>query len=291
MPRALPPLNALRAFEAAGRHQSFSGAAEELNVTHAAISRHVRGLEQRLQVQLFRKIARGVELTEDGATYLSLITPALDQIAAATEEIGASTSGFITISCEPTFAFKWLMPKLGLFHEAYPDIEIDLKSSPKLANLRTYECDLAIRFCEWVPPPVRSDQISSSPVFPFGAPSMPLADDPADLLGLKLMHEDNGALWKRWFVAAGVEEIYKPAKSRALTTLLAIEGALAGQGVVLAPAELVSNDVEAGRLHRLSPIGLKYGGYHLLYLDELANRRPIRAFREWLLRETRDFRL
>ncbi|MEM9045252.1 MAG: LysR substrate-binding domain-containing protein [Pseudomonadota bacterium] len=285
MPRSLPPLNALRAFEAAGRRQSFTGAAEELNVTHAAISRHVRGLERRLQIQLFRTVARGVELTEDGAAYLTRITPALDQIAEATEALSLVTPGTLSISCEPTFAFKWLMPRLGQFQAMHPEIEIDLHSTPELANLKTYESDLALRFCHDAPD-VRADLISISPVYPYGAPSLPVAKDPSDLLNLKLMHEDNGALWKRWFAAAGLHDAYQPQKTSGLTTLLAIEGALAGQGVVLSSAELVCQDVEAGRLKKLSPLGLAYGGYHLLCLEELAGRRSIRQFRDWLLTET-----
>ncbi|MEM1276644.1 MAG: LysR substrate-binding domain-containing protein [Pseudomonadota bacterium] len=285
MPRSLPPLNALRAFEAAGRRQSFTGAAQELNVTHAAVSRHVRGLERRLQVQLFRTVARGVQLTEIGAAYLARITPALDQIAQATEALGKAQPSTLTISCEPTFAFKWLMPRLGQFQALHPEIDIDLQSTPKLADLKTYECDLALRFCHSAPD-MRADLISVSPVFPYGAPSLPVAEQPSDLLALKLMHEDNGALWKRWFEAAGLRDAYQPQKTSGLTTLLAIEGALAGQGVVLSSAELVCQDVELGRLKRLSPIGLAYGGYHLLCLEELAGRRSIRKFRDWVLSET-----
>ncbi|MBY8976830.1 LysR family transcriptional regulator [Rhodobacteraceae bacterium NNCM2] len=290
MPRRLPPLNALRAFEAAGRQQSFTGAAEELNVTHAAISRHVRGLEHRLGVQLFRNAARGVELTEIGAEYLREITPALDRIAEATEALDGGVHGTLRISCEPTFAIKWLMPQLGKFQDAYPDIDIHLDSTPRLADLKKHECDLAIRFCREVPEGVEAAHICASPVYPYAAPSVACGDDPADLLKLRLLHEDKGNLWCRWFAAAGVEAPTISGRTASLSTLLAIEGALAGHGAVLTSTELVENDVQAGRLRRLSSIGLEYGDYCLLFLATTARRKSFRAFRDWIIAATEGLR-
>ena len=147
MVRRLPPLNALRAFEAAGRHVSFSGAAKELNVSHAAISRHVRGLEKRLGVQMFQNVARGVELTEAGSRFLRAISPAFDQIAQAMEELCGGEEGLVTISSEPTFAVRWLIPRLGRFQELHPNLETRVDASTRLADVQRYECDLAIRFC------------------------------------------------------------------------------------------------------------------------------------------------
>lgn len=289
MPRQLPPLNALRAFEAAGRHGSFTGAAGELNVTHAAVSRHVRGLERRLGAQLFRTVSRGVELTETGAEYLSRISPALDRIGEATEAVSA-LSGVISISCEPTFAAKWLMPRLGEFQDAHPDIEVRLVSSPKLADLARYECDLAIRFLREGRSDLPSTPISSSPVYPYGAADFPVAERPADLSRHRLLHEDRGDLWRRWFADAGAPEAAPPGRTSPLPTLLAIEGALAGHGVVLASEELVAADVRAGRLKRLSAHGYPWGDYFLVSLPETMRRRPVRAFRDWFVAATADLR-
>ena len=172
MPRRLPPLNALRAFEAAGRHGSFSKAADELNVSHAAISRHVRGLEQRIGVQLFLNAKRGVELTPLGQTYLLAITPALDAIALATDELSARPEDLLSISCEPTFAVKWLMPRLGGFHDLHPGIEITIQSSSRLADLRRYECDVAIRYGSGAWGGLTSELISCATVYPIGAPRL-----------------------------------------------------------------------------------------------------------------------
>ena len=147
MARFLPKLNAVRAFESAGRHGSFSRAAAELNVSHAAISRHVRGLEADLGVQLFKVIARGVELTDAGRLYLSKVEPALDEISAASEVLRERDDASISVTCEPTFAGKWLMPNLGHFKRAYPDVSVRLESAPKLADIRNFEFDIAVRYC------------------------------------------------------------------------------------------------------------------------------------------------
>ncbi|MFD2205727.1 LysR substrate-binding domain-containing protein [Kiloniella antarctica] len=290
MPRYLPPLNAVRAFEAAGRHESFSRAAEELNVTHAAISRHVRGLEKQLGAQLFRKVARGVALTENGKAYLVKITPALDLVSEASEALRGQQTGTILISCEPTFAMKWLMPRLGEFQEISPDVDVSLVASSELADLKNHQCDLAIRYYSQVPVGISCDLISTSPVFPYGIPTFMEAKLPEDLLQYKLLHEDKGQSWTSWFAKAGHENFQMPQKSSPLSSLLAIEGALAGQGVVLASAELVAKDVENGRLKRLSNVSLDYGRYYLVFLNEVVRKKHVAAFRQWIINSTTEFR-
>lgn len=211
MVRRLPPLNALRAFEAAGRHESFSAAADELNVTHAAVSRHIRGLEQRLNVQLFRNISRGVELTEAGARFLRALSPAFDQIAHATEILSCENESLITVSCEPTFAVKWLMPRLGDFNALHPDIEVNVEATARLADIERYECDLALRFFKGASATFECEEISHTPIHPIGVPSLkkslPENPTPRDLLELRLLHEDKGQLWRRWFKMAGLEDV------------------------------------------------------------------------------------
>ena len=285
MTRSLPPLNAVRAFECAGRHGSFSAAAAELNVSHAAVSRHVRGLEERLGVQLFRTVSRGVELTADGADYLAQLTPALDQIAQATDALQHKDSGVVSISCEPTFALKWLMPRLGDFYKKHPEIAISLQSTPALADIARFERDIAIRYCQSVEAPLASDMISVFQVYPYAVPGFANARTPDEILQHRLLHEDDGVLWCRWFTQAGRPDIQLP-PSNPLSTLLAIEGALAGQGITLVSPELVADDVAAGRLVKLSEVGLDYGGYYLVYMPEIVRRRPVQAFRAWFLEIT-----
>ncbi len=290
MPRRLPPLNALRAFEAAGRHRSFSRAAEELNVSHGAVSRHIRGLEDRLGVQLFRTVSRGVDLTEAGQGYLTAITPALDLIAEATETLTGIHDGSVTISAEPTFTARWLMPRLGGFRARYPDVDIRLEASPKIADLHRHECDLAIRFFKGETDCFGCDLLSRTPVYPVGSPDLDWTDDPEKMARLGVLHDDNGALWRRWFALAGHPDIDLPRSPVGLTTLLAVEGAIAGQGLALASSEIVANDLAAGRLVRFSDIGLDYGGYYLVYLPETGRRKPVQAFRAWLIEETATLR-
>lgn len=294
MPRQLPPLNALRAFEAAGRQSSFSRAADELNVTHAAISRHVRGLEKRLGVQLFRNVSRGVELTEHGTKFLLSVTPAFDQIAKATEDLSQANEGLVSISCETVFAVKWLMPRIGEFYEQNPNVEVKIESSSKLADIQHYECDLAIRFLRDGVQEPGSDLICRSVIYPTGAPhlkSSPHGDDsPSDILRQKLIHERNANLWHRWFLKAGVTGANIPKASNPLRSLLAIEAAIAGQGVALIPDELGADSLADGRLMRFSSIGLDYGGYFLVYLKETSRRKEVQSIRNWLLEQTRYLR-
>lgn len=290
MARYLPPLNALRAFEAAGRHQSFSRSADELNVSHAAISRHVRGLEKRLGVQLFRNVARGVELTKAGQNYLDQITPALEQISAATESIRLREEGTLSISCEPTFALKWLMPRLGQFQKLHPEIDVTLVTDSRFADVGNNEVDLGIRCCATPSGDLGFDIISNAPYHPYASPDFDEPKTPRDLLSENLLHWDTGQVWNSWFAEAGVAGVNLHRSPRPFNSTLAIEGALAGQGVVLASPELVSNEVSSGRLRKLSDIGTCFKGYYLVYAKEARRRKSVAAFRQWFIGETTMFR-
>lgn len=185
---------------------------------------------------------------------------------------------------------KWLMPRFGEFQQQFPDLDVTLKSTSALADIRNNECDLAIRYCHRVERGLDYDLISVSPVFPHGSPDFDEVASPAELLRYRLLHEDKGQLWTRWFARSGAADFILPRAPKSLASLLAIEGALAGQGIILASSELVANDVRSGRLKRLSNIGLDYGGYYLVYLTEVGRRKPVRAFRRWLLAATTEFR-
>lgn len=290
MSRYLPPLNALRAFEAAGRHQSFTGSADELNVSHAAISRHLRGLEKQLGVQLFKNVARGVVLTDAGHRYLQEITPALEKISQASEQLRDRVEGNLSISCESTFAMKWLMPRLGEFQDRFADIDVTLVSSNKIADIANSEFDVAIRCCSKVGPGLGYDTLSTAPYYPYGRSNLPEIDLPEDFLTRSLLHWDTGQMWTRWFAEAGVADVKIHRSPRPFDSLLAIEGALAGQGIVLMSPELVANDVQQGRLKQMSSLGLGFIGYFLVYSPQSARRRAVSEFRRWLTEETVAFR-
>jgi LysR family transcriptional regulator, glycine cleavage system transcriptional activator len=294
MPRRLPPLNALRAFEAAARHESFAGAAAELHVDHAAISRHVRALEARLGVTLFRRAKRGVELTPAGRQYLQAVSAAFDGIAEATDVLARPKHVQIRLSVEPAFAGKWLIHRLGRFHAEHPDLDVVLDSTSRLVDLMRDEADLAIRYGLGGWPGLRQDLITSVSLYPVGRPELRgrrrAALQPHDLRAFVLLHEDDGHLWRRWFASAGITDINVSRGPRILETALAIDAAIAGQGIALADEILVADDLAAGRLARLCDIPLLDNAYYLVSPASALRRRPIAAFRDWLLAETAALR-
>lgn len=285
----LPPLNALRAFEVAARHSSFTGAATELRVSHAAISRHVRALEARLGVTLLRRAKRGLELTEDGARYLKAVSAAFESIAEATEALAKPKEVRVRVTAEPAFAGRWLIRRLGRFQEAHPDIDVVLDASPRLVDLARDEADLAIRYGQGGWPGLRQDQLASSRLYPVGRKELRrrrAAFAPDELRAFVLLHEDDGSLWRRWFAAAGVTDANVSRGPRILETALALDAAVAGQGIALADEALIADDLASGRLVKLCDIALADGAYFLLSLPNAQRRRPLAAFRDWLLTET-----
>ncbi len=290
----LPPLNALRAFEVAARHNGFTGAATELHVSHAAVSRHVRSLEGRLGVTLFRRAKRGVELTEDGLRYLKAVSAAFESIAEATEALAKPNYVQVRVSVEPAFAGKWLIHRLGRFQSAHPDVDVVFDSSPRLVDLTRDEADLAIRYGKGGWPGVRQDLLASSRHYAVGRRELRgrrrAAFAPDELRAFVLLHEDDGSLWRRWFAAAGVADVNVSRGPRILETGLAIDAAVAGQGIALADEALIADDLANGRLVKLCDVALADGAYYLLSLASAQRRRPLAAFRDWLLAETASLR-
>lgn len=292
MSRNLPPLNALRAFDAAGRHESFSRAAEELGVSHSAISRHVRGLEMRLSTKLFKDLPRGLRLTPAGAQYLAQISPAFDQIAEATEAFLEKPAGAIVINSEPMFAAKWLVPRLGGFNAAFPETEIRLEVSAALVDIARYEADLAIRFYNGGMPDVPATLLSDVEIHAYAAPGLcptPVTD-PGQLLQFPLLRDRKEDLWPRWFAAAGGDPADLPPRAWHMAELLGLEAAIAGQGVFLAAADVVDADLRAGRLVQCAPAGIKQGRFYLIFGEGVVRRKAVRQFRDWLLEESAGLR-
>ena len=285
VPRILPPLNALRAFEAAARLNSFTKAADELNVSHSAISRHVRGLEKRLDVQLFKVAKLGVSLTADGHSYAAKISPALDQIALATEELVHQPKGTINLSPEPSFAQKWLVPRLGQFRERHPDIDIVLRATTELVDIPAHAADMALRFC-WNKTDVSGfDLVSDRPFYPYAAPGLagsgPISA--RDLADHQLIGYYIEELWPMWFQAAGLDDIPDLKSTPPMQSLLGIEYAVSGQGILLMSSDLVGPEVRDGKLVQLSDIGVQCGAYYIVTNEKAARRRAVRLFREWVL--------
>ena len=291
MSRTLPNLNALRAFEAAARHESFSRAAEELGVSHSAISRHVRGLEARLGVQLFRDSSRGVALTAEGGHYLSRITPAFDVIGEATEGLADTPSGRVVVNSEPVFAAKIVVPRMAKFQRDLPDIELRLVGSNELADLDRYEADLAIRYAKTGHLQEPSDLLSDAAIFPFAAPGY-LKDDilrPEDLTHLPLLRDRGPNIWIDWVARAGWD-VDVPDPPWRMRAALALEAAVHGAGIYLGASDGTHLDEAAGRIVRVSDVSFRQGSFHLLTSGQAGRRKAVRAVRAWLLDITQNLR-
>ncbi len=291
MSRNLPPLNALRAFEAAGRHESFSKAAGELNVAHSAISRHVRGLEARLGVKLFRDLSRGVALTPEGKSYLERMVLALDLIAEATEDLTDAPVGKVVVNCEAFFAERFIVPRLARFYAAFPEIDLRLETSDHLADVERYEADLAVRFAHSGALSVPCDLLSDAMVYPFATPEVARAlKTPEALLTVTRFRDRRDDLWRAWFEAVDVVPVGIPDKDWRLQKTMAYEATLNGLGVLLCSEEVTSADVARGRLVKCNDCGLRDGAFFLVHGSRGVRRAAVRAFQGWLLEETEPFR-
>jgi len=296
MARRLPPLKSLRAFEAAGRHLSFTKAADELNVTQAAISHQVKSLEAALRMQLFRRFNRRLMLTDAGQTYLPALTGALDQIDAATRRLRADDdTGNLKISVATSLAAKWLLPRLARFRARHPDIDVQVSASDKLVDFARDDFDLGIRYGFGSYPGLRIDRLMQDTVFPVCSPALlqgptPLLR-PADLKHHTLLHEEwgepiNAPDWRAWLAAAGVEDVNPDRGPGYSHSSLALQAAIDGQGVALARSSLVGLDLEAGRL--VQPFGPVLPTTYACYVvspTATAERPKIKAFREWQLEQ------
>lgn len=296
MGRHLPPLNALRAFESAARHNSFTGAAAELNVSHAAISRHVRALEARLGVTLFIRASRGVALTPAGDEYLRAVSAAFDEIAAATSALTTPEEPQIRVNAHPAFAARWLLRRLDGFRRTHPGYAVALEATPSLVDLMRDDADLAICNGEATPPRMVDELLVRARLIPVCAPQLVETNRklaPAELKNFVLLHdEEDGSTWRRWFEAAGVEPAGTTRGVRILESGLAIDAAIAGQGVALADDFLVADDIAAGRLVCVCAVALSAPdcNYYLRSLPAARRRKPVAAFRSWLLSETERLR-
>lgn len=292
MSSELPPLNALRAFEVAGRHESFSRAAAELGVSHPAVSRHVRGLEHRLGVALFRDLPRGVALTDAGRDYVQEVSAALQAIAQATGAIGGPVQGRVVVSCEPRFARAVLVPRMAGFHARHPEIEVRLHSSRVVADVDRYEADLAVRFASRGDLDVPSDVVSNLPLHVYAAPSLRPEGwkGVSELLNYRRFWDRNTDVWRLWAESQGLDGAEWSRTGWRMQAELGYESTLCGQGVYLGASDCAQRDVAAGRLIRCFEHGLRNGAIRLVMGMQAGRKKSARLFRSWLLEATEDLR-
>jgi LysR family glycine cleavage system transcriptional activator len=290
MPRRLPSLNGLKAFEAAARHESFTKAAEELCVTPGAVSHQVKALEAELGVKLFKRERQRLIITDAGRRYLEVVREALDRIAAGTEQLQQrERAGVLTISTSPNFAGKWLVHRLGRFGEAHPNIELRVSAKPHHIDFAREDIDLAIRHSEGPASGLHCTRLCTEEQFPVCSPKLLMGRRPlkvpADLARHTLLHVDDHRDWTKWLDALGVKTV-DPAKGPVMNAPMAIDAAIECQGVAMARTALAAWDLIGRRLVRPFELRLPAAFAYWIVCPKASAQLPkIVAIREWLLAE------
>lgn len=287
--RNLPPLRALRAFEAAARHLSFTAAAEELHVTQAAVSQQIKHLEALLDTQLFRRINRRLVLSEDAQVYLPEVRESLERLSAATARMGRRQRlGVLTVSVMPSFASRWLIPRLPHFRQLHPDIRVRISAFEWPADFEKQDVDMAVRLGRGDWPGLHSELLMAEEIFPVCATELKQTmSEPGELAENTLLHDDyTREDWVTWLDAAGTAGI-DPAQGISFShTDLMLEAAEHGLGVALGRTPLVDDALDRGTL--IEPFDIRLKGdlaYYVVCPEPVADYPHIRAFREWLLQE------
>jgi LysR family glycine cleavage system transcriptional activator len=299
MPRRLPPLNALRAFEAAARLGSFAVAAQELRVTDSAVSQQVRTLERYLGTRLFKRLPRGLLLTELGSTYLPVLTAGFDRLSEATLRLrSVGVGGLLTVTTLPAFATGWLLPRIARFRDLYPRIDLCLKTGRTLADFRREDVDIAIRFGSGRGSDTRSVFLLAEDVFPVASPLLiPPGRIPlqvADLRSQPLLHDVDAHPhqpwldWHRWFDRAGVESTTALRGLQFTDSIVLLGAAVAGLGVALGRGPHIEGQLARGQLVRLTQDSWRAEwSYYLVAPAANFSRPNVKVFVAWLLEEAR----
>jgi LysR family glycine cleavage system transcriptional activator len=291
--RRLPPLTSIKAFEAAARHSNFKSAAQELHVTPGAVSLQIRQLEEWLGAPLFNRSGKNLELSAKGKAYLPELTAALNLLANATEQLmGDGVAGPLRLTVLPSFAQQWLLPRLGQFKAAYPDIELILDTSPESKELGSQQFDLAIRSGTGRWRGMHSELIAHESLVPMCSPQLLNGklrlSTPADLLHAPLLHDAPKDGWPRWFAAQALPAVADgDCKGyRFDDSGLLLQAAANGLGIALGRHFLARDLLKAGTLVTLFPDGIPNDySYWLVYPQATAKPARIQAFRDWLMAE------
>ncbi|MEQ9489485.1 MAG: transcriptional regulator GcvA [Alphaproteobacteria bacterium] len=291
----LPPLNTLRAFEAAARHLSFTKAADELFVTQAAVSHQIKTLEEALGVILFRRLNRAIMLTPEGQTFLPFVRDGLQSIAGGVERLRkVEATGPLNVTTLPSFASGWLVPRLSRFRKAHPEIDVRLTAIEKMVDFNVDDVDLAIRFGTGNYPGITSIKVMRESVFPVCSPAL-VTDGPYPLKTLDdlrhhtLLHDDLTIGWEVWLKEAGVSGIDPQAGPYFDMSALVIQAAIDGQGVAMARSTLAASALTEGRLVKPFDLTLPLNfAYYFCCPHALFDRPKVKAFREWLQAELKN---
>jgi LysR family glycine cleavage system transcriptional activator len=284
----MPPLSMLRAFEAAARTGGFTAAGRELNVTHAAVAQHVRGLEARLGIALMRREGRGLVLTVEGRRLAEGLGDGLETMRRAVAEVAGADDGPVRVTLTPSFSAHWLMPRVAAFREAHPEVELLFSPSAEVVDLARGEFDLAVRFGAGGWPGLEETLLLTSALVVVASPGLlarhPVAE-PADLARLPWVQETGTDEWRSWLAAHGVE-VGDKRDVLHLPGFHALAALREGQGVGLTARMFVEQDLAEGRLVALfeDEPARKRTGYFLVRRRG-AMRPSVAAFARWLGRE------
>jgi LysR family transcriptional regulator, glycine cleavage system transcriptional activator len=290
--RRLPPLNAIKAFEATARHLSFTKAARELMVTQGAISRHVQALEGELGAKLFVRHHRAIELTAKGEIYFRALRDAFDRIRDATEHVaGISDTPTLRLKLPPTFAIRWIVPRLARLHAIDRAFDVQITTSHSPVDFDREEIDVAIHSGEEPRPGTISTRLFGEMLTPVCSPALlrqgRALNRPADLKRYTLLcslHRPHD--WPAWIAAAGIEGVDGNSGLKFENSSLAYQAAIDRLGVAMAQAELVADDLASGRL--VAPFKLRVatsGAYFLVYPARSRGLAKVRRFEKWILEE------
>ncbi|MGF6964484.1 LysR family transcriptional regulator of beta-lactamase [Paraburkholderia sp. WC7.3g] len=280
------PLNALRAFESSARHLSFTRAAQELNVTQAAVSQQVRSLEERLGTALFKRLPRGLAMTDEGLALRPVLSDAFDRIEAALRQFdGGHLHEELTVGVVGTFAVGWLMPRVTSFRDAHPFVELRLLTHNNVIDLATEGLDFAIRFGDGTWPGSLATRLLDAPLAllctPEIAARLARPDDLADETLLRSYRMDD---WMNWFAAAGIAP--RPVRGPVFdSSRLMVEAAMQGAGIALAPASMFERELKTGRLVRPFDVEVEAGSYWLTCLKGKPMTPAMVLFSQWIAKE------
>jgi LysR family transcriptional regulator, glycine cleavage system transcriptional activator len=294
MIRRLPVLNALKSFEAAARHESFTRAAEELCVTQGAVSHQVKALEQELGIKLFNRERQRLVITESGRQYLAVVRDALDRIAVGTERLmQRQSAGALTISTSPDFAAKWLVHRLGRFAEAHPDIDLRVSATMHHVDFAREDVDLAVRHGDGNWAGLHVERLCAEQLFPVCSPKLTNGrqrlSKPADVVKFPLLHLDSSRSWAQWLEAAGVADADHSHGLVLNRASMLIDAAVDGQGIALARTTLAAWDLLNGRLVRPFAAALRLSKSYWLVCPKATAMLPkVTKARDWLLAEAAE---
>ena len=292
MPARTLPLAALRAFEAAARHVSYSRAAEELGLTHGAISFQMRVLKEALGVDLFKRAGRRMVLTPEGQRLFGYVRDGFGRLEQGMEDVRAARRGqVLTVSVHPGLASYWVIPRLADFQRRNPDIDVSLLPNTALVDFSREDIDMGLRYGPGNWPGLVVVKLMDEEVFPVCSPAFnggALPKQPRDLGNLSLLR-DARQPWGDWFKSIGLD-LPEPERGPVYNEpSLVLQAAIAGQGVALARGALARPEIEAGHLVRLFPRGARARfSYYIVYPPAAASVSRVAAFRDWLLRQAEE---